>query len=60
MMRFLVFLLILYAVFHVAVLFKMAFAGILLAALFIGLWVLWRLKWVILGIFGLEELFGDR
>ena len=60
MMRFLVFLLILYAAFHVAVLFKMAFAGILLAALFIGLWVLWRLKWVILGIFGLEELFGDR
>jgi len=59
-MRFLVFLLILYAIFHLALLFKMAFAVILAAALTIGLWVLWRLKWVILGIFGLEELFGDR
>ena len=59
-MRFLVFLLILYAVFHVAVLFKLAFAFIVLAALVIGFGVLWRLKWVILGIFGLEELFGDR
>ena len=59
MMRFLVFLLILYAVFHVALLFKMAFAAVILAALVLGFWVLWRLKWVILGIFGLEELFGD-
>lgn len=59
-MRFLVFLLILFAIFHLAALFKMAFAVIILAALFVGLWVLWRLKWVILGIFGLEELFGDR
>ena len=58
-MRFLVFLLILYGLFHIAVLFKMAFAFIVLAALFLGFWVLWRLKWVILGIFGLEELFGD-
>jgi len=58
-MRFLVFLLILYAIFHVALLFKLAFAVIIVAALTIGLWVLWRLKWVILGIFGLEELFGD-
>ncbi len=24
------------------------------------LWVLWRLKWVILAIFGLEMLFGGR
>ena len=59
-MRFLVFLLILYAIFHVAALFKLAFAVLFLAALTIGFWVLWRLKWVILGIFGLEELFGDR
>ena len=59
-MRFLVFLLILFAIFHLAALFKMAFAVVILAALFIGLWVLWRLKWVILAIFGLEELFGDR
>jgi len=59
-MRFLVFLLALYAIFHVAVLFKLAFAAIFLMALILGFWLLWRLKWVILGIFGLEELFGDR
>lgn len=56
-MRFLVFVLILVAIFHLALLFKLAFAIILASALAIGLWVLWRLKWVILAIFGLEELF---
>ncbi len=58
-MRFLVFVLILVAIFHLAFLFKVAFAIILASALVLGFWVLWRLKWVILGIFGLEELFGD-
>jgi hypothetical protein len=24
------------------------------------LWLLWRLKWIILGIIGLEEFFGGR
>ena len=56
-MRFLVFVLILVAIFHIALLFKLAFAIFLAAALAIGLWVLWRLKWVILAIFGLEALF---
>lgn len=56
-MRFLVFVLILVAIFHLALLFKLAFALILASALAIGLWVLWRLKWVILAVFGLEELF---
>ncbi|MBP2643988.1 MAG: hypothetical protein H6Q67_1875, partial [Firmicutes bacterium] len=23
-------------------------------------WIVWKLKWVILGIIGLEELFGSR
>jgi hypothetical protein len=59
-MRFLVVLLILVAIFHIATLFKLAFALLFLAAVVIGFGVLWRLKWVILGIFGLEELFGDR
>ena len=59
-MRFLVFLLILVAIFHLGPLFKLAFALLFAAALTIGFWVLWRLKWVILGILGLEELFGDR
>jgi hypothetical protein len=55
-MRFLVFVAILFAIFHVALLLKMAFAIILALALATGFWVLWRLKWVILAIFGLEEL----
>ena len=59
-MRFLVALLILVAIFHIATLFKLAFALLFLGALAIGFTVLWRLKWVILGILGLEELFGDR
>jgi hypothetical protein len=59
-MRFLVFVLILFAIFHVALLFKLAFALFLAVALALGFWVLWRLKWVILAIFGLEELFGNR
>ena len=55
-MRLLVLVLILFAIFHVALLIKVAFALVLAAALTIGLWVLWRLKWVILAIFGLEEV----
>ncbi|MDR3562140.1 MAG: hypothetical protein P4N59_11990 [Negativicutes bacterium] len=26
----------------------------------VGLWIVWKLKWVILGIIGLEEFFGGR
>ncbi|HLY90019.1 MAG TPA: hypothetical protein VKQ27_13640 [Acetobacteraceae bacterium] len=59
-MRLLVLLLILFAIFHVALLIKVAFAIVLAAALTIGLWVLWRLKWVILGILGLEEVLSAR
>ena len=59
-MRFLVLLAILFAIFHVAFLVKVAFAILFAAALTIGLWVLWRLKWVILGVLGLEALFSDR
>ena len=55
-MRFLVLLAILFALFHIGLLIKVTFALILAAALTIGLCVLWRLKWVILGILGLEEL----
>lgn len=55
-MRFLVFVLVLVAIFHLALLFKLAFALFLALALSVGLWVLWRLKWVILAIFGIEEL----
>jgi len=31
------------------------------AAVFtVGLWIVWKMKWVILGIIGLEEIFGGR
>ncbi len=30
------------------------------AVVTIGLWIIWKLKWVILGIIGLEEIFGGR
>jgi hypothetical protein len=26
----------------------------------VGLWIFWKLKWVLLGIIGLEELFGGN
>lgn len=58
-MRFLAFVLILVAILHLGLLLKLAFAAFLAVALTLGLWVLWRLKWVILAVFGLEELFGD-
>ena len=56
-MPLLVILGILFVAFHFLLLLKVALAIILAGALTIGLWVLWKLKWVILAIFGLEELF---
>jgi hypothetical protein len=38
----------------------LALAVLAAAMVAFALWVLWRLKWVILGIIGLEELFGGR
>jgi hypothetical protein len=35
-------------------------AVIVAAVLMSALWLMWKLKWVILAIFGLEEIFGDR
>jgi len=36
-------------------------AAIIAAALAtLMLWLLWKLKWIILGIIGLEEIFGGR
>ncbi len=56
-MRFLIIVAILFAVLHLALLVKLVFAIILAGALTIGLWVLWRLKWVILALIGIEEIF---
>jgi hypothetical protein len=37
---------------------QMAIVGALVAT--VVLWLLWKLKWIILGIIGLEEIFGGR
>ena len=58
-MKLLAILAILFVILKFGFLLKLAFTLILVAALGIGLMVLWRLKWVILGILGLEELFLD-
>lgn len=50
----------LFAGFHF-VLFLPAQAAIVGAAMItVVLWILWKLKWIILGIIGLEEIFGGR
>ena len=56
-MKLLVILAILFVAFKFVFLLKLAFALLFAGALAIGLMVLWRLKWVILAILGLEELF---
>jgi hypothetical protein len=43
---------------HLGLLFPPQLAIIGAAGLTVGLWIVWKLKWIILGIFGLEELFG--
>ena len=37
---------------------QFAIGGAVIAT--VALWLLWKLKWIILGIIGLEELFGGR
>ncbi|MGB9154465.1 MAG: hypothetical protein WCD70_15425 [Alphaproteobacteria bacterium] len=59
-MSWLVILLILFAGLHLGLLVptQLAIAGA--AMLVVSMWLLWKLKWVILGIIGLEEFFGGR
>lgn len=59
-MSWLIVLLVLFAGLHFLLLLpaQMAIAGAaVLTAIF---WLTWKLKWVILGIIGLEEIFGGR
>jgi hypothetical protein len=59
-MGWLILLMILFAALHFGVLLPTQiaiFGALVLTAL---LWVVWKLKWVILAIIGLEELFGGR
>ena len=59
-MFWLILLLIVFAVLHFALLLPAQAAIIVAAVATFVLWLLWKLKWVILGIIGLEEIFGGR
>ena len=59
-MGWLVFLVIIFAGLHFLLAFPAALAIAAAAIVTIGLWLLWKLKWIILGIIGLEEIFGGR
>ena len=59
-MGWLVFLALIFAGLHFLLLVPPSLAIIVAAVVTIGLWLLWKLKWIILGIIGLEEIFGGR
>ena len=59
-MPWLVILLLLFAGLHLGLLLAVQIAIIGATVVTVGLWVVWKLKWVILGIIGLEEMFGGR
>jgi hypothetical protein len=59
-MGWLVFLVLIFAGLHFLLLFPAPLAIAAAAIVTIGLWLLWKLKWIILGIIGLEEIFGGR
>ena len=59
-MPWLIMLLIAFAGLHFALLMPAQMAIICAAVATIALWLLWKLKWIILGIIGLEEVFRGR
>ena len=59
-MFWLVILLVIFAALHFLLLLPVQFAIGAAAVVTVVLWLLWKLKWVILGIIGLEEIFGGR
>ena len=59
-MFWLIFLLAVFAVLDFMLHLPAQFAIGAAAVVTIVLWLLWKLKWVILGIVGLEEIFGGR
>jgi len=59
-MAWLVILLIFFAGLHFALLLPAQMAIVCAAVVTVALWLLWKLKWIILGIIGLEEIFGGR
>ena len=59
-MPWLILLLVAFAGLHFALLLPTQVAIIGAAVATVVLWLLWKLKWIILGIIGLEEVFGGR
>jgi len=59
-MFWLIILVALFAFLHFFLLLAASFAVGAAAVVTVVLWLLWRLKWIILGIIGLEEIFGGR
>jgi hypothetical protein len=59
-MPWLVILLIAFAGLHFGLFFPASLAIICAAVATAVLWLVWKLKWIILGIIGLEEIFGGR
>jgi hypothetical protein len=57
-MSWLVILLVAFAGLHLVLLLPTQAAIFGATVLTISLWILWKLKWIILGIIGLEEFFG--
>ena len=57
-MSWLVILFVLFAGLHFGLLLPTQMAIVSAVLLTVGLCILWKLKWLILGIFGLEEFFG--
>jgi hypothetical protein len=57
-MSYLVILLISFAGLHLGLLVPTQLAIVGATVSTVGLWLVWKLKWIILGILGLEELFG--
>jgi hypothetical protein len=59
-MPWLIILLVLFGGLHLGLLLPTQAAIVGAGALTVGLWLVWKLKWIILGIIGLEEFFGGR
>lgn len=59
-MAWFIILFLMFAGLHFALLLPAQIAIVASAMVTILLWIVWKLKWVILGIIGLEEIFGGR
>jgi hypothetical protein len=59
-MTWLILLLAVFAGVHFLLMLPAQFAIVIAGVLTLVLWLTWKLKWVILGIIGLEEIFGGR